>query len=101
VLLTEDFRARWEKIVDQVDKEHVPIDCVKKVVFRTQDRKQRTINLRRLRSQGIDEDSIEKAIENFIADNEDDIMSMEFVLDVDAVAQRLQPETDKLLKGMK
>ena len=101
MLLTEDFRARWEKIVDQVDKEHVPIDCVKKVVFRTQDRKQRTINLRRLRSQGIDEDSIEKAIENFIADNEDDIMSMEFVLDVDAVAQRLQPETDKLLKGMK
>ena len=101
MLLTEDFRARWEKIVDQVDKEHVPIDCVKKVVFRTQDRKQRTINLRRLRSQGIDEESIEKAIENFIADNEDDIMSMEFVLDVDAVAQRLQPETDKLLKGMK
>jgi Asp-tRNA(Asn)/Glu-tRNA(Gln) amidotransferase B subunit len=101
VLLTEDFRARWEKIVDQVDKEHVPIDCVKKVVFRTQDRKQRTINLRRLRSQGIDEEGIEKAIENFIADNEDDIMSMEFVLDVDAVAQRLQPETDKLLKGMK
>lgn len=101
MLLTEDIKARWEKIVDQVDKEHIPLDCVKKVVFRTQDRKQRTINLRRLRNQGIDFDGIEKAIERFINDNEDEIMSMEFVLDVEAVAELLQPETDKLLKGMK
>jgi hypothetical protein len=101
VLLTEDFKARWEKIVDQVDKEHIPLDCVKKVVFRTHDRKQRTINLRRLRNQGIDFDGIEKAIDRFINDNEEEITSMEFVLDVEAVAELLQPETDKLLKGMK
>lgn len=98
MLLTEDFLEGWERIVDQVDKEHVPIDCVKKVVFRTRDRKQRTINLKKLRSQNIDIEGIERAVESFIQEHEDEIVSMEFILDVDAVASRLQPETDKLLK---
>ena len=97
---TEHFLKEWEKIFDQVDKEHVPLDCVKKVVFRTRDRRQRTINLRRLRDQGADSDDIEGVVEEFIRDNESEIASMEFVLDVEAVAGLLQPETDKLLKGI-
>jgi hypothetical protein len=36
----------------------------------------------------------------FIEENEDIIASMELVLDVEAVAEMVQPETDKLLKGM-
>lgn len=91
---------QWERIVNDVEKDHVPINCVKKVVFKTVDRKQRSINLRTLRKQGIDDDSIEAAVSKFIVDHEDEIMSMELVLDVEAVAAAIQPETDKLLKGM-
>ena len=98
--LEHDFLARWEKIINDVDKEHCPIECVKKVVFKTIDRKQKTINLRQLRHQGIDEDSIEKAVSAYISDNEEIITSMELVLDVEAVAQIVQPETDKLLNGL-
>jgi hypothetical protein len=97
---TEDFIKRWEEIVDQVDKDHVPIDCVKKVVFRKRDRRQKTINLRRLRAEGVDAESIEQLVDKFVRGN-DDIVSMEFVLDVEAVAEILQPETDKLLSGLK
>lgn len=100
MLLDHDFVAQWEQIVSDVDKDHCPISCVKKVVFRTQGKKQKTINLRQLRRQGIDDDSIEAAVTNYIVENEDDIMSMELVLDVEAVAGMIQPETDKLLKGM-
>ena len=96
---TEDFIKRWEEIVDQVDKDHVPIDCVKKVVFRTRDRRQKTINLRRLRAEGVDAEAIEQLVDKFVRGN-DDIVSMEFVLDVEAVAEILQPETDKLLRGI-
>jgi hypothetical protein len=100
MLLDADFVARWEAIVKDVDKEHCPITCVKKVVFRTRDRRQKTINLRALRRQGIDEESIEAAVTSYINENEDDILNMELVLDVEAVAGIVQPETDKLLKGM-
>ena len=99
MLLDHDFLKRWEDIVNEVDKEHCPITCVKKVIFRTL-KGQKTINLRNLRRQGIDDDSIEQAVSGFIADNEEVIRSMELVLDVEAVAGIVQPETDKLLKGM-
>jgi hypothetical protein len=64
------------------------------------DRKQKTINLRTLRKQGFDNDSLENAVSQFIAENEDGIASMELILDVEAVAELIQPETDKLLKGI-
>jgi hypothetical protein len=99
MLLNNDFLAGWEDIVNGVDKDHCPITCVKKVVFRTR-QGQKTINLRNLRRQGIDDDSIEQAVSSFIEDNEKIIKSMELVLDVEAVAEIVQPETDKLLKRM-
>ena len=99
MLLNDDFLSGWEDIVNGVDKDHCPITCVKKVVFRTR-QGQKTINLRNLRRQGIDDDSIEQAVSTFIEDNEQIIKSMELVLDVEAVAEIVQPETDKLLKGM-
>lgn len=98
--LDHDFLTRWEQIVSDVAKDHCPISCVKKVIFKTRDKRQKTINLRQLRRQGIDDDSIEAAVSNFINENEEDILSMELVLDVEAVAGIIQPETDKLLKGM-
>lgn len=98
--LDHDFLKKWESIVNDVDKDHCPISCVKKVVFKTSDRKQKTINLRTLRKQGFDDDSIESAVAQFISENEESISSMELVLDVEAVAEIVQPETDKLLKGI-
>lgn len=100
MLLDHDFLKRWERIVNEVDKDHCPVSCVKKVVFRMADRRQKTINLSNLRRQGLDDDSIESAVSNYISANEDTISSMELVLDVEAVAGIVQPETDKLLKGM-
>ena len=99
MLLDQDFLAGWEDILNGVDKDHCPITCVKKVIFRTR-QGQKTINLRNLRRQGIDNESIEQAVSTFIEDNEGIIKSMELVLDVEAVAEIVQPETDKLLKGM-
>lgn len=100
MLLTEDFLARWGAIVEQVEKDHVPIDVVKKVIFRSVDRRQRTINLQKLRNQGLDQESIELAVSNYITQHEDSILSMEFVLDIRLVADKVQPETDKLLRGI-
>lgn len=101
MLLVNDFLKQWEYIVDQVDKDHVPIECVRKIVFKTHNRRQKTINLRSLRSQGLDEENVDLVVTRFIEENEDSIASMEFFLDVEAIADMLQPETDKLLKGMK
>jgi len=98
--LTEDFLKRWEEIVDQVDKDHIPIECIKKVVFRITGGRQKTINLQRLKQQGLDMDEVQDVVDTFVQANSDLITNMEFVLDIVAVAELLQPETDKLLKGI-
>ena len=100
MLLSDDILRRWEDIVANVDKEHVPIECVKKVLFRFTDRRQKTINLRRLRDQGADNEQISDIIDKFVQAHSDTISNMEFILDVRAVAEILQPETDKLLRDI-
>lgn len=100
MLLQSDFLKEWEAILEGVDKQQIPIECVKKVIFRTQDRRQKTINLNRLRSQGFDEETVESAVSKYLHTNSERIVSMEFVLDVERVANHVQPETDRILKGM-
>ena len=99
--LHEDWIKRWEDIVNSVDKDHVPIECVKKVIFRIQPGRQKTINLKKLKDQGLNLDEISSVIDRFVNEFSADITNMEFVLDVQAVANLLQPETDKILKGIK
>lgn len=98
--LDSDFLERWAAIVNDVEKQHCPVECVKKIVFRFVDNRQKTINFKRLRDQGMDNPAIETAVADYIAAHENRIGSMELILDIEAVASIVQPETDKLLKGM-
>lgn len=98
--LTEDILKKWEDLVDQVDKDHIPIECVKKVVFRINEGRQKTINIQKLKKQGIDVEDIHSIVDRYVQDNCDEITNMEFVLDIGEVAKLLQPETDNLLKNL-
>lgn len=98
--LTEDWLRRWEEIVDQVDKDHIPIECIKKIIFRLHEGRQKTINLRRLKDQGVESDQLHEIVDRYVRTNCDSIDNMEFVLDIEAVAQLLQPETDIILKNL-
>lgn len=98
--LTEDILKKWEDIVDQVDKEHIPIECVKKIVFRFDGGRQKTINIQKLKKQSIDVEDIHNIVDRYVQDHCDEITNMEFVLDIEEVAKLLQPETDNLLKNL-
>lgn len=98
--INDDFLDNWELIVNSVDKEFVPLDCIHKVVFRSHDKKQKTINLARLTDQGFNVDELQEVLDRYIQENSGDIKACEFVINIKAVAELLQPETDKLLKGM-
>ena len=100
MLLSDDILRRWESIVADVDKEHIPIECVKKVLFRFTGGRQKTINLRRLRDQGADNEQISDILDKFVQEHHATINNIEFILDVRAVAEILQPETDKLLRDI-
>jgi hypothetical protein len=98
---SDEFIQQWEHIIDEVNKTEVPLECIKKVVIRLNDRKQKTINLATLRRQGLDLDELEVVLTRTLIELGDTVRDVDFVVDVNQVAKLVQPETDKLLSSLK
>jgi hypothetical protein len=96
-----DFVSNWEQIIASVTKTEVPLECIKKVVIKLKGGRQKTVNISKLQEQGISIDSVELMLTQIIEDLDEQIRDIDFVVDVKAVAELVQPETDKLLNGLK
>lgn len=97
---SEDTLNKWENLINEVNKTEVPLECIKKVIVRLKGKKQRTINLHALRRQGLDIEDIEVVLTRTLSELGDDIRDLDFVVDIVAVAEIVQPETDKLLNRL-
>jgi hypothetical protein len=97
---SDEFLEKWEHIIAEVTKTEVPLDCIKKIVIRLYGKKQKTINLQTLRRQGLDSDELETVLSRALTEFGDQVRDIDFVVDVGAVAEMVQPETDKLLNGL-
>jgi len=97
---SDEFIQQWEHIIEEVNKTEVPLECIKKVVIRLNDRKQKTINLSTLRKQGLDLEELETILTRTLTELGDSVRDIDFVVDVSEVAKLVQPETDKLLKDL-
>ena len=95
--LKVDNIEQWEDLIGTVVQDQVPIGCVKKVLFKLRGGKQKTINLQTLRKQGLEIEEIETVITRSMFDLKDDMINMDFVIDVNRVAEYVQPLTDKIL----
>jgi len=97
---SNEFLDKWEHIINEVQMTEVPLDCIKKVVIRLQEKKQKTVNLATLRKQGLDIDEIEIVLTRTLTEMGDQVRDIDFVVDAALVAKLVQPETDKLLNGL-
>jgi hypothetical protein len=98
--LSDEFLAKWDHIISEVEKTQVPLKCINKMVIRIAGGKQKTINLSRLRKDGLDDDEIEEIMNRNIFVLGDSVNNIDFILDVNTVAGIIQPATDKLLKSL-
>jgi len=96
--LSDDFLDRWERIIADVNKTDVPLECIKKVVIKLTGNRQKTINLHTLRKQGLELEEIEIMLTRTLNELDVEIRDVDFVVDIGAVAELVQPETDKLLE---
>jgi hypothetical protein len=62
---------------------------------------QRTINIKTLFNQGLDTDDIEMAIIRKLEEYDAEMVGIEFVLDIEGIAEIVQPVSDELLKSIK
>lgn len=97
---SDDFLKKWEHIIDEVNKTEVPLECIKKVIIKLREKKRKTINLSTLRRQGLAWEEIESVLSRNLYELSDNIVDVDFVLDVGAVAEMVQPQTNHFLKKL-
>ena len=98
--MSPEFLSKWEHILEDVEKSRVPVQFVKKIVVRMVGKKQHTINIQSLFKQGLSPDEVEEVISRKLNELDPLINSFEFVLNLESIAETVQPETDKLLNRL-
>lgn len=98
--MSPEFIEKWEHILEDVEKNKVPVQFIKKLVIKLQGKRQQTINIERFLSQGLDPEQIEEAVSRKLHELDDQITSVEFILNVQSIADTVQPETDRLLNKL-
>lgn len=98
--MSPEFIQKWETLLQDVDKNKVPVEFIKKIVLKLHGKKQKTINVERLIDQGLDPEHIEDVVSNKLIELDELVIGIEFVLNVQTIADVVQPETDNLLRGL-
>lgn len=98
---SDEFLSKWEHLLSEIMVTEIPLECIKKVVIKLEGRRQKTINLNTMRKQGLTLDEIEVILTRTLDDIQDQIEDMDWIIDAAAVAEIVQPETDKLLDKLR
>lgn len=98
--MSPEFLKKWEHILQDVDKNKIPLEFIKKFIIRLERRRQHTINVERLLKQGLEPHVIEEVVSRKLIELDDLVVGIEFTLNVESIAEAVQPETDKLLNGL-
>jgi hypothetical protein len=95
--MSPEFIEKWEHILEDVEKNKIPVQFIKKLIVKLQGKRQQTINVEKFLQQGLDPDQIEDAVSRKLNELDDQLVSVEFILNVQNIADTVQPETDRLL----
>jgi hypothetical protein len=99
-MLSPELFEKWEHLIQDVSKEKIPVEFIKKLIVKLSGRRQRTINIQSMLSQGLSSEEIEEEIAAKLEEFDADMLSIEFILDIESIAETVQPETDNLLRGL-
>ena len=94
-------KDKWERILNDVDKAQVPITCLESLDVNLKDGTVVRIDIQELLDEGqLHPDEIELQINTRLTDMEDIIRDVDFYINLDSVANSVQPLTDKILKDL-
>ena len=95
-----DPKKRWQDIIKDVDKKEVPVDVLKQIVVKLVDGTDLRIDIKQLIDNGLDPEAVEELLNAKFQDLEQYIDNVDYFIDIDSVVNTIQPETDKVLKGL-
>jgi len=98
--MSPEFIEKWEHILEDVEKQKIPIGFIKKVVIKLVGKKQQTLNIEKFLNQGLEPEQVEDLVNKRLTELDELVTSVEFILNVQSIADTVQPETDRLLGNL-
>lgn len=98
--MNPEFNKKWEHILEDVEKSKIPIQFLKKLVVKLREKKQLTINIQQLLKQGLEYEQVEEVVNRKLDELDENIVTVEFILNVENIAKAVQPQTDRLLSKL-
>ena len=100
VCLTEEFVDKWKSIINDVDITDIPVEYIDHMIVHTEDDSEYVVSIIDLLKQGTPASELEMALEDKMEEFEDDIMSVDYILNVEKISIDIQSTTDKTLKNL-
>jgi len=98
--ITLNHAKSWKDIVETVDKREVPITILQEIVVKLVDGTNISIDVKKLLSDGMEPNEIEEMLDLKFNELDAYIQNVDFLIDIAKVVDTVQPETDKVLKGL-
>jgi hypothetical protein len=98
--ITLNRNKSWKDIVEGVDKKEVPIEILQEIEVKLVDGTNIIIDIKKLINDGMDPVEIEGLLDDKFNELDAYIDNVDFLIDIDKVVNTVQPETDKVLKGL-
>lgn len=99
-----EFLDKWRHIINDVEKSDIPTHLIDRLVIRLNNgaglENVQTIDITSLKERGYSSIEIEDVINETLYELNDFIDSVDFFVDIDAVANEVQPQTDKILNNL-
>jgi hypothetical protein len=98
--MSPEFIQKWEHILEDVEKNKIPVQFIRKIIIKLKGKKQQTINIEKFLQQGLESDQVEELISKRLNELDELVVSIEFVLNVQSIADTVQPATDEFLRNL-
>lgn len=98
--MSPEFIEQWERLLDDVEMQKIPIEFIKKLILKLEGNRQHTINIEKLANQGLEPEELEEVVGRKLHSLQDEIIRIDYVLNVQNIAETVQPETDRLLNKL-
>ena len=98
--LNVTVREKWNKILKDVEKREVPVTLLESITVNLIDGTRVNVNIKELIVEGMDPEEIEQMLNEKLKALDHIIKDVDFFVNIDDVANAVQPITDSFLKDL-
>ena len=100
ICLTEEFVDKWKSIINDIDITDIPVEYIDHMIVHTEDDSEYIVSVIDLLEQGIPASELEMTLEDKMEEFEDEIVSVDYILNVGKISTDIQLTTDETLKNL-